>query len=739
MTNLLSTAGIADWLASVFYGFCLLIDGIIYWFVALIYKVFYLVSQANLFGDNELKAITDRVYLILGVAMLFVFAYNVLILITSPDNLGGKDDKSLGSLAKNMVISIVILTLLPTIFNYIYQVQNSILSSNVIGNIILGGWSDVNKDYTISEAGTNMALTILTAFYHPVVNGEAMTKEGCDRLIASGDQGVNDICTEFVASYIQAQETSRLQALTTNGVLVDGINNGAMEYMYIISWVAGGFAVYLLLSFSIDVGIRVAKLSFFQIVAPVPVVLRITKPKGGTFDRWVSIMTKEFFSLFIRLAFIFFSMYVISLIPAVIKNLFSSTLSALSVSWLDQGIFVFLANGVSNVGTSYLESGLVVLLATVVLILGVLQFAKDGPKMVEDLMKMDHLSVNIKKKLDDNTYAMRGASAIGSGAAGFASNAWHAGGEVFGKNKSAGERTSGALRALPSMFGGAVGGARHGLKKSEGMSSWNQLGDRINQGRADSDEARNKRDERRQVGASWVGDDDNKVTPFIPGARGLLGGIKGAGKTLASVPGNVAAYLGGEVSDEALKAAKELQAAMERLTGGLEGLGGKVLNSLKEAEKQAIQDYYEGKFQPMYDAAGNPLPNPANPYGFTSIDDIKNHFKREKNQILREKAKDPVGLDIVNRTSETIVNQLEKSFAIMGKYSRDQIETATGKTLEEIGTQISSFSKDLKAERLTDTQIESFLGDFGKLAGAVGDQVTGINSAITEKKAQEKK
>jgi len=471
MSNLLVTSSLTAWIWNTLYSISLFIDSIIYTFVSLTFRVFYLISRANLFGDAELALVTHRAYVILGVIMLFVFAYNILNLIANPDDMFGKDEKSLGGIAKNMIISIIILTLLPTAFNYLHQFQNSVVHSNVIGNVILGGMAS-EGDFNPQQAGTNTALLVLGAFFHPIVEGESVDALFCAQQVADGAVSRGDICYEYHYEWIAASQTGQLRRFTTNEVLVGGIHGGEMEYMPIISWIAGAFAAYLFLSFSIDVGVRLAKLGFLQVIAPIPVVLRITQPKGGAFDRWSDEIITTFLSLFIRLMFIFFAMFMISLVPSVLYNVFTEawTNPASNVNILSP----LLSTGniaTGNVG-AFVGSATVRLLAQAIIILGILQFAKEGPQLFMDILSIKDIKLNIKKKLGENEYAMRTATAGSAMARG-----------VLNKDN----------KGAPGKILGGLSSGMRGWKEGKNVNNIDKIGDTA---RYSSTEALKKQQER---------------------------------------------------------------------------------------------------------------------------------------------------------------------------------------------------------------------------------------------------
>ena len=170
MIDLFTTSGIiGDSLLNMLNGICLFIDSIVYWFISLLYQVFISISQVNLFNESTQRTIIDRVFTILGVLMLFIMAYQIILLIINPDKLSG--DNGAKKLVTKVITSIVLIVLLPTIFKYMQIFQYDVLTSNVIGNVVLGG-SSANSDYDIKSAGTSMALTIASAFFHPVDEGK---------------------------------------------------------------------------------------------------------------------------------------------------------------------------------------------------------------------------------------------------------------------------------------------------------------------------------------------------------------------------------------------------------------------------------------------------------------------------------------------------------------------------------------------------------------------------------------
>lgn len=408
MINLFNTSGIlGDWLVNTLNGIGLFLDWILYSFISLMYQVFIAISQVNLFGESTLRLIIDRVFTVLGIAMLFIMAYEIILLIINPDKLTGENGAK--RLVTKVITSIVLIVLLPTVFKYMQIFQYNVITSNVIGNIVLGGSTTTNVGEDISKAGANMALTLATTFFHPVENGIEYTYTAC-----LDQAGSIDVCNTYIEVYEKCLENSDPGALFMNDKLQGLLNLNAwesfwnqdrkMKYIPVISTLAAILALKMIVSFCIDIGIRVAKLGFLQVSAPLPIAMNITEKNSIFETKWFKSLKDTYLDIFLKLIIIYFAMFAITLVPEVISNMWAT-----SGNFLVQG------------------------LATVAVILGILQFAKDGPKLIKELFNMD-LDISISKKLGENEYLQRGIGMARSGVYSAANEGNFFGGAWRGRN-----------------------------------------------------------------------------------------------------------------------------------------------------------------------------------------------------------------------------------------------------------------------------------------------------------------
>ncbi len=508
MTSIYSMSLLGDWANSIFQSIMLWIDSVVYWFAAQCYQLFMKLSMAQIFDNNFYSDFANRIYSILGVFMLFYLAYALLNALVDPDKLT-KGDKSVSKLASNLVISLVILGLLPATFEYAYRLQNYVLSSNVIGSLIFGTPTidpTDDSENSMIRYGDAISFTVLNTF---------LNSDNYNVRLSDKSKTWFDIKYEILHDGVYSSLPGLADSIVHGANLV-GENAGqsvTVDYKVVISTIAGIYLCYIMLSFTLDLGVRVAKLAFCQLVAPIPVIMRAMPGKKGTFDKWLKLTLSVFFEIFVRVAIMYISIYLI--------------------------------NGLvdSDIWDSFFSGGIQGKLALVVIIMGILTFAKQAPKMISDVLGIDSgsLKLGIGEKLKAGGF-FKGASMagvglgmLGGGATGLVrngikgiQNTWADAkkGDIWGAAKSLG------LGAL-SGVAGATSGMFNAYTNPKNMKSIKDVAKQAGIGAQKSTENREKR-------ASYIAAHGNTVS----GA--MLGHLDDIGF-------NVAEWAGVEFSTEALQ------------------------------------------------------------------------------------------------------------------------------------------------------------------------------------------
>lgn len=440
----------ANWLIDIFRDIFLWVDSIIYKFIDWVYQLFMLISETGVFKSQDIREFANRIYFFLGLIMIFKVSISIVQYIVNPDSIKAKETGA-SKLLANIAFVLVGIVLVPYVFDAAYGIQRIVLKDNVIGNLILGksfAEKKTDEDY-IENAGKNMAFTTLSAFFRldntivtddsgdqPLFNAKCLAQPFADMDIINpecgdaADNAIRDFINDksrnqnYTAAYMYG-DINYLTKIDHNYTIED--KNGDDIYMFdysiIISSLAGGFVVWILLGFCIDIAIRNVKLGFLQLIAPIPLIAKID-PKTGqkAFDAWVKECKNTYLSLFGRLVAIYFVIYLLSLI------------STQTVNIVDGG------EGTDN------------LFVKVFFILGALQFAKSLPNLMSTLLpgfKMGDGKLGLKSKIAA-TPLVGGALNKALGLAGrTAKNAAFAFGNaaLFGASKAFGKTKAGRNHA----------------------------------------------------------------------------------------------------------------------------------------------------------------------------------------------------------------------------------------------------------------------------------------------------
>lgn len=407
---------------------CWFFDKIIYGLIAQIYNIFVMLTEATIFTQADIKAFSTRLYALISLVMVFKLAFSFISYIVNPDTLVDKQ-KGGSKLITNIVIAIALLASTPLIFNEAYYVQGVIVKEGVIEKLVLG----TNSNYKTNKPEQLLSTYTFLTFFAPNPNLTACATSDATTIssdcITKLDEANSDIGAGTV--YSKAVSSGELNELWGyNGDLINlkttvtskeaGTKSDyVFNYQFGISTVLGIMLCLILLNFCLDIAIRVIKLGFLQLIAPIPIILSISPgKKNDTLSKWGKECFQTYASLFLRTAVIYFAL---SIIGTINKG---------------GGVISFVSGGTNT--NPFVK---------IFLIFGVLLFAKEFPKLLEELLGMkftSKFSLNPLKRMAEAPVfggltrktaglASAGASLLGNSAK--AGGAWLAG-KAFMKDKS---------------------------------------------------------------------------------------------------------------------------------------------------------------------------------------------------------------------------------------------------------------------------------------------------------------
>lgn len=343
---------------------CLTLDSFVYNLINFVYRIILVLARVNIFEDTTvLDNFVNRIYIIIGVVMLFLLAYSLLKSLVNPDDLlKGKNPPH--KIVFNVLISVALIALTPSIFSFAMGFQNALLTQGTLNSIILGTENVSSSASDIEDGGFYMAAGVFQAFFHPISDENNYCQYFVTSNLSEGD------CVEVMVrndayTYSEYWEIMREQRSFS---MLSSLNEdilGKIDYTWLISTAAGIFVLFVLITYCVEIAIRSIKLAAFQLLAPIPILARLIPGEQGSkvFSNWVKACISTYLELFIRLAVLFFVILIITALQDNIGNILST---------FEQG------------------GGLIIgFLAWAFLIIGLVLFMKQLPGIVKDITGLD--------------------------------------------------------------------------------------------------------------------------------------------------------------------------------------------------------------------------------------------------------------------------------------------------------------------------------------------------------------
>lgn len=326
----------------------------IYILIRDIYYIFYNLANTRFLKSEIVSQFSSNIYVLVSVVMLFAFSVVILSAIVNPDLLND-NKKGVTALFKRSIIALFLMVLVPFMFNVLYKVQENIMDNSLIEKIIVGTnvscqpsdsdtsdsdtTSDEPEDYSQSKcrAGGNggqvIAGTLLQSVLYPV---------GDDIDI---DEEVGDLYANTILKNIDwlGKLASHINATTDGGDegwFADSDTNYAFKFNGLLAIVCGLGCVYILIIYSIDIAVRVFKLAFMELTAPISIVGYIAAG-NKILSSWFQELVKTYTDLFIRIAAIAFYLFLISNLSSFLEPFENQSWGFVLKAFLVVGMLIF--------------------------------------------------------------------------------------------------------------------------------------------------------------------------------------------------------------------------------------------------------------------------------------------------------------------------------------------------------------------------------------------------------------
>ena len=362
----------------------------VYFLLGLMYQIFFNVASAQLFESETIKNFYGRVQLIIGVFMVFKLAITILQGIMDPEKFMGNKE-GFGSIITRVVVALIMLAVIVPInipdvenansyekylnnngllFGTLYSLQDRILSGNTLGRLILGTTDSAdNPDETqlqqekLEQSANIFTSTILKGFLRinmlPEEERASDNETKSENWYCPEDKLTDDHITAINAynqldispaallsdAYVKAKCNLNLASHIPVVNLIAGKSKYVFAFNWIVALIVGAIFLVLLVAFTIDIAIRSIKLAILRLLAPIPIISYIEpkSAKDGMFASWVKALTSTYLDLFLRLAIVYFVIFIIQdmMVNGIIIDQAGGMVGIISCIFIWIGLFFF--------------------------------------------------------------------------------------------------------------------------------------------------------------------------------------------------------------------------------------------------------------------------------------------------------------------------------------------------------------------------------------------------------------
>ena len=429
-----------NWFLQAIRGILSIFDMAVYSLVTVVYEILFNIADSTIFSSNTIKAFYSRVQLIIGVFMIFKLSISLLHAVINPDYLTDQK-KGMGKIITRLIAMLAMFAaIIPLsipltsseiqaakdgkvksynyhlnqsglLFGTLYSLQERVLKGNVLVKLVLGDNSnkyDVSKNSKgLEDQANDLAIYVLKGFVRINLDESATGKGKIteDDYICSsvhGD-GYSPSEMEQLNNYIKADNImdvispDNITEYCNDGpgfhLLTASDKNTENRWMFtytpIISTICGILLLVVLIGYCIDIAIRALKLAILRLLAPIPIISYVDpkSSENGSFAAWMKALISTYADLFIRLAIIYF---IVFLVQDICEN----------------GLDLPITNGIVGVFSS------------IFIIIGLFFFAKSAPKFIRDALGLKGMMSNVGLSgiLGGAGARMGGAGLAGAGA-----------------------------------------------------------------------------------------------------------------------------------------------------------------------------------------------------------------------------------------------------------------------------------------------------------------------------------
>ena len=313
----------------------------IYLLIVYMYKIFYNIATTRFLNSDIMQQFSANIYTLVSVVMLFAFSITILSAIVNPDLLSD-NKKGVKALFKRAIIALVLMVVIPFAFDELYAIQENVMSNSLIEKIVVGISYDCEGSDDTNCAGGNGGQVISGTLISSVIRPEEkyMNSDGSISIDKTAADAYKKMVSEDISYIGIVAKNINVTVDDVDGKDVTDDDAYAFHFDELIAIAAGIATIYILVLFSIDVAVRVFKLAFLELTAPISIVSYVAAG-DKILSSWFKELGKTYAELFIRVAAIAFYLFLIKNLNSLMESFTSADWSFVLKAFIMIGMLIF--------------------------------------------------------------------------------------------------------------------------------------------------------------------------------------------------------------------------------------------------------------------------------------------------------------------------------------------------------------------------------------------------------------
>lgn len=286
------------------------IDKILFWAFEFMYETFIMVAEFQFGSTAEtstsqetlINGLYGRLYAIIWIVMAVIISVSVVRYIADPSKFSDSKNGMM-AIVKNIFIAVAGVILVPFVFRQLAYIQGEVITT--IPQIVFG--QPINESAEDPFGSGEVSREIFSAYFFP---NKGMSESDIEQAQAALDDVIKGCSGQELEGACKSG-INIYEPFLEEQTKIDDEKVFKYDYMFFFTGISALFGAYVFLLSALDSAVRIFKLYFLQLIAPIALFSNVISK--NTLSNWIKEVRDTYLQVFIRLGIVYFGVYMIQL------------------------------------------------------------------------------------------------------------------------------------------------------------------------------------------------------------------------------------------------------------------------------------------------------------------------------------------------------------------------------------------------------------------------------------------